>query len=253
MFRPLTFIGIFCVQGLVFAGSGSFELSLIERSCESQRPRFPASFRNHKDLRAVPALRRQHRAVLEVKDARARLHVEAQLIEIDLDRDGTCDLIITVRDPLSSGGDSEVLSTVYLAQGGKWIRYGARSALKGDRPAELSLAKYPEDENYEFADFTALEQGEKTYIVAWRYERVLNGFDGYRILELDRRAGRLQPIDKWSSPGIEIYRFFKTLKVEGGSGLRFDTLVEAAELRSACASLSRATPTLKEVCKNFKE
>lgn len=86
-----------------------------------------------------------------------------------------------------------------------------------------------------------------------RYERVLNGFDGYRILELDPRAGRLHLIDKWSSPGDEIYAFFKTLKVEGGGGSRFDSWIEVAELRALCDNTSGAAPMLNEACKKSKD
>src|SRR5689334_6054055 len=106
MIRLLMLIVIMSVHGFVPARERQSEFAIIPGGCQLQNPRFPVPYGRHKDLLGVPVSERLHRDVLDIKDEEANLHVEATLHEIDLDRDGTCDLIITIRDPITSGGDS---------------------------------------------------------------------------------------------------------------------------------------------------
>ena len=225
----------------------------VSEGCNIHDPHFPELYARIAALRNSEPTERQHLVVLAVKDKEANLNVEATLHEIDLNGDGTCDLVVTTRDPLDTGGDSEVLSTIYIAQRGGWLRIGARSAVKANYPSELDIAKFPDDENFAFSGYVSMRDQKtgKPYLVTWHVDRIVNGFEGYRILEVDMGAGTLRDVGKWSPPGIEIYKIFKTLKAESGKGMIFEPSVEATELRRICKQLAGATAALSTACREF--
>ncbi len=121
-------------------------------------------------------------------------------------------MVATVRDPLNSGADSDVLQTIYLAKPpSSWHRIGAASARQNDRLASLDLVRPGDDTQFALSEFrrVTLPGDATTYLVAWHGERIANGFDGYRFFALDRREARLQPLDHWASRCAEVYCAFK--------------------------------------------
>lgn len=229
------------------------EVNVLAPECAPQKPRFPPAYGKFPELDKAASGERTHAIVIAQKHADSGLNVEAMLQEIDLDGDGTCDVVVSVRDPISTGGDSDVLSTLYLARKGSWLRVGAQSAEKTDRPAQLDLIKAPTDNNFIFSDFAALRHRStnRTYLVTWSHERVANNPSGYQVLELAAR-GTLRALDKWTGAGADIYASFKTIKSSTGNSL-FDPEVEAKELAIVChQSGAGKSPGLLSTCRKIK-
>jgi len=159
------------------------------------------------------------------------------------------DQVIVVSDPVGTGGDRDVLATVYIANQGTWRRIGARSAAKSDRPVDLITMRTPADGNFAFDEFVALRRpGEtRTYLVAWAGARVSNGFVGYRVFEIEPAAGALVPVDKWKDDGAQLYAAFKSLSAADGRTV-FDAEIESAELRLHCNSTLPAGEGLAAAC-----
>lgn len=204
------------------------EFEALLGPCAPAKPRFPERYAALGNLKNASAKARIHTVPLLAKDPQAGLFVEATLEEIDLDQDGVCDLVATVRDPIGTGGDSDVLGTIYLARPGQpWKRVGAASAGPGDLPSSLDLVKFPADAAYVFSEFAAIRgvSGSRRYLVTWNHERVANGTAGYAVYELDVRKGLLHPLDKRKAPGAQVYAFFKTLRNADGVAL-FDPRLE---------------------------
>jgi len=202
-----------------------------EPACRPQTRRLPPLYASQVVKAPLPVNERLHLRQLAAKGAE---WVEVSLQEIDLSGSGVCDLIATVRDPLSSGGDSDVLTTIYLAKPpSDWLRVGAISARRDDRPASLDLIEYGDDEQFTFSEVRklTLPSDLTVYLVAWHDERIANGFDGYRVFALDRHEGRLRSLDRWTGKGQEVYLAFKAAGIAGG----FDSRVERDEMRHLCA------------------
>lgn len=211
-----------------------------EPLCRPQATRLPPLYARLTAKAPLPADERLHLRQLAAKGAEG---VEVSLQEIDLSGDGGCDLVATVRDPLSSGGDSDVLTTLYLAKPPSgWQRVGAASARRDDRPASLDLVGHGDDAQFAFSEFrrVALPGDATVYLVAWHSERIANGFDGYRVFALDRREARLRPLDRWTGKGSAVYQAFKATGVAGG----FDARVEQDEVRRLCAVPAASRPAL---------
>lgn len=222
--------------GSAFGQNAAEELVPVEGTCKAAEQRFPDKYAKFSKLKNVGRGQRTQRVTLLVKDRSAGLFIEATLQEIDLDNDGICDLVVTTRDPIGSGGDSDVLTSLYFSGNGPaWKRIGAASAQKSDLPSELDLMKSPDDANYAFSEFVAIRHrpSGRTYLVAWNHERVANGQPGYAILELNEGKIALHPLDKWNPPGAPIYAYFKTMKTPDGGKL-FEPQIEAGELRFLC-------------------
>ena len=199
-------------------------LGPAQDTCKSQAPRFPDIYRYPTLIKAGVG-ERLHRVGILTKSADLNLNIDAALEEVDLDADGICDIVVTVSDPIGSGGDADVLSTVYLARNHHWLRIGAKSAKK-DIPTDLDVGKFPEDADFSFSEFIALRQisSNKSYFVAWSHERIANGFGGYKVFELDF-SGRLIVLNNWNGVGAQIYQWFKTLRGPAGN-LVFDPDIE---------------------------
>ncbi len=217
-----------------------------ERACRPQSARLPPLYARLAIKAPLPANERLHLRPLATKGAEG---VEVSLQEIDLSGSGVCDLVATVRDPLSSGGDSDVLTTIYLAKPPSgWQRVGAASARRDDRPASLDLVSHRDDEKFAFSEFrrVALPGDAGVYLVAWHGERIANGFDGYRVFVLDRGEAALRPLDRWTGQGQDVYRTFNASGVAGG----FDSLVEQQELWRLCTAADQASQpaTLASAC-----
>lgn len=226
---------------------------LVTDACQPQSPRFPVGYAKYEGLRSAARDERAHRAVMATKDAQTGLQLEVAVRELDLTGDGVCDDIMVVSDPIGSGGDRDVLATVYLSGKGRWQRLGARSAVKSDRPSELNTIASPADANFAFSDYAVLRRaGEtKTYLVAWHEERVTNGFLGYRVFEIDSAAATLRPIDKWTHDGAKVYAAFKATKDSRGAML-FDPAIEVGELRALCGHIGDPSPGLAAECSRLK-
>jgi hypothetical protein len=232
--RPPFRSSLFLLATALFGGSAL--AAAAEPMCRPQATRVPPLYAR---LAAKPPLQANERLHLRQLAAKGAQGVEVSLQEIDLSGRGGCDLVATVRDPLSSGGDSDVLTTIYLAKPPSgWQRIGAASARRDDRPASLDLVGHGDDAQFAFSEFRRVTlPGDATiYLVAWHGERMVNGFDGYRVFALDRREARLQLLDHWAGKGGEVYRAFKA----GGVGGGFDVLVERQELRRRCAVADKA-------------
>jgi hypothetical protein len=113
------------------------EVDILAPECTPQKPRFPPAYGKFSELGKAASGERTH--AIAQKHADSGINIEAMVQEIDLDGDGACDVVVSVRDPISTGGDSDVLSTLYLARKGRWLRVGAQSAKKTDRPAQFDL------------------------------------------------------------------------------------------------------------------
>jgi hypothetical protein len=159
---------------------------------------------------------------------------------------------VLVSDPIGSGGDRDMLSTVYLADKGLWQRIGARTAGNSDLPSAIKTFASGDD-NFAFSDYAALRRPhqDKTYLVTSRDSRVANGFDGYRVQEIDRAAMILRPIDKWNGEGAKVYGAFKRSKDPRGYPL-FKLQIESKELLALCEESAYATPGLAAECKRLK-
>ncbi|MEO6279417.1 hypothetical protein [Roseateles sp.] len=219
---------------------GNAVAAAAEPACRPQATRLPPLYAKAATKPPLPADERLHLRQLAAKGAEG---VEVSLQEIDLSGSGACDLVATVRDPLSSGGDSDVLTTIYLAKPPSgWQRVGAVSARRDDRPASLELVGHGEDAQFAFSEFRRVTlPGDATvYLVAWHGERIANGFDGYRVFLLDRREARLRPLDRWAGKGREVYQAFKA----GGAASGFDARVEMDEIRRLCAAPAASRPAL---------
>jgi len=219
-------------------------------ACTPAGARLPPNYARLPGANKLPAQEREHRLELSGGTARDAKKVEVQIEERALGADGRCDLIISVRELISSGGDSDVLSTVYLTRpDGGWQRVGAVSARRDDRPSSLDLMRQPADERFAFSDWQVLTLKEHpglSYLMTWNHDRVANGARGYHLLELDRSAATLRSLDIWQDVGAKVYAQFKQLKSEDGRG--FDPYVEQAELRLRCAGIAAKPALLVQAC-----
>lgn len=226
---------------------------IVSGACKVQKPRFSSRYANYKGLRDAARDEREHLANIAVKDAQASMFVQASMRELDLTGNDTCDDIVVVSDPVSSGGDRDVLATVYVANNGLWHRVGAASATRTDGPSELDTRRSPADATFAFDEYVALRRPgwTKTYLIAWHSERVTNGFAGYRVLEIDLAASTLRLIDKWTGEGSKVYAAFKQTK-DTPSAESFDSAIEAQELRELCGSTNNANHSLAAECNRLK-
>lgn len=245
LLRQVAFVGL-CGATLAEAAPAGF--AMVSDDCRLAAPRFPASYAKRAELRKASGADRLHTVSLGSKKDEVGANVEATLHEIDLNGDGVCDLVVTMRDPVSSGGDSDVLSTVYLAGNRTWKRLGAVTAKRDDLPSSLDLTKSAQDEDYAFSDHAVLRDlaANRTYLIGWHSERVTNGFDGYRLYEMDAAKGELRVVDKWTGDGAKTYAAFKSLSA--GPAQRFDANVEADELRAVCPQAGTKSDSLRAAC-----
>ena len=198
---PWAFACALVASSAVQAQAAPAGYQIVGDTCQPQKPRFPARYAHFRALRGAAAVDRLHLVALATKDAEAHLDVEAQIQEIDLNGDGICDQIVFVSDPIGTGGDHYVLATIYIARKGRWQRIGARSAAKSDSPADLYTMTPPKDEQFVFGTAEALRRpgGARTFLVVWTADqRVSNGYNGYRILEVNQAVGSLVAVDKWN-------------------------------------------------------
>jgi hypothetical protein len=234
------------------------DITIASDRCHVQTPRLPKRYFSYPALHKVPINERNYSTKLFSKARKPSepgfgLEVWAQFEEMDIDGDSICDLLVTTHNYLSSGGDSDALSTVYLATSNGWSRIGAKTAEKTDLSTELDSLKVSSDENYEFSDHIVIRLKEtgKSYIIAWHYGRVANGFSGYRILEVDRINDVMKNIDKWNGVGAQIYQWFRSSKNHTGTNL-FDADLEADELRQKCRDVTVSDEGLFAACRETR-
>lgn len=219
-------------------------------ACTLGAPRLPAHYARLPGARQLPVFEREHRLDLTRRPAKDAKQIEARIEERALGADSRCDLVVTVSELISSGGDADVLSTLYLARpGGDWQRVGAASARHDDSPSLLNLVHKPNDELFVFSDWQALMLRDRpgfSYLVTWSHERVANGARGYRLLELDRGAATLRSLDIWEGMGAKVYTHYKSLKSDDGRA--FDPTIEQAELRQRCTDTGVKPALLTQAC-----
>lgn len=233
------------------------DVVLVDGPCRLHKPRWPEGYASLPALRNVSPNWREHSFKLfdkgEPSEPTFGLEVWADLKEIDVDADGVCDLVVTVKDAVSTGGDYTPLTTLYLARKNGWLRVGARTT-KRDLPAYVDPAKLASDKNYMFADYVLVKSqaSTKPYLIAWNSGRSQGGFRGYRIFEVDTAEARLRSVDKWNGPGAVLYSAFKSLKIEEPPGtMLFDPNIEAIELLLECDRVPLDNPGLTMACKKF--
>lgn len=137
--------------------------------------------------------------------------------KLEMNGDGICDWFLTSLAPLSTGGDSEVLNTLYLGSPSGWSRVGAR--IPDDKPDGLGWGNaWNEQANFAFSSDAPVsiwdQKNRTTYFIGWydgrRYGRRFND-RGYRIYRWDKPRNTLQELDKWEpgSPATQVYAFFR--------------------------------------------
>lgn len=168
---------------------------------------------------------------------------------IDVNNDGNCDWYVTALAPLSTGGDRDILNTIYLSQKNGWSRIGA--SIPDDMPDELGAGKSTtEQKHYLFGEDIAVIHDladNINYLITAFYERDIqrDGKPGYRIFAWDKRIRTLALLDKWEpgSKAAAVYAYFKSNGASsttisgkvGDDGIdRFDPAIEAFELQQAC-------------------
>ena len=195
-----------------WAEAGDAPVLAATTNCAVQTPRFPRAYAKVAARRNAPNGAREHSVPLSAKgkpgEPADNLQIWADVSEVDLDGDGTCDLIATVLNQLSSGGDSAALTTLYLARRGGWRRIGPSTVADETRSTEIDVVKAQDDENYQFSEAVAVRHGYTPILVAWRSSRIVDGFDGYRVLQLDEGRRRLVPLDRRRDVGAAVWRWF---------------------------------------------
>jgi len=167
----------------------------------------------------------------------------------DIDNDGYCDWYLNAGAPLSTGGDRDSINTIYLGRKDGWLRIGA--TVPANKPDELGVGNTTEEQkHYMFGEEIGVihDAGEKAnYLVTVFHDRhVWRGSKpGYLVQVWDANKKTLRMLDKWEpkSKAAEVYAFFKAhgarLPAEKNAApedtvLRFDSDIEAFEMRQAC-------------------
>jgi hypothetical protein len=172
-----------------------------------------------------------------------------EFFRLDINNDGKCDWYLNASTPLSTGGDSDSINTIYLGQPNGWSRIGA--AVPDDKPDELGFGSTIADQKrYLFGEEPGIvhdASGNTNYLVTAFFDRhdQRSRKPGYRIFVWDQDKKNLRLLDKWQpgSKGADVYAFFKQhgayspstkdTKAQGTT-LTFDPDVEAFELEQAC-------------------
>jgi hypothetical protein len=182
-----------------------------------------------------------------------------QFSRIDINNDGYCDWYLNASAPMSTGGDSDSINTIYLGQKNGWLRIGA--SIPDNKPDQLGSGNaYDEQKRYLFGDEVGV-----LHDASAKINYLITAFDnrnvqhqnkpGYRIFIWDSDKKTLRLLDKWEpgSKAAEVYGFFKahgawvpapTTVAPADRILHFDPQVEAFELEQACnpASPQRSFP-----------
>lgn len=247
---PLVLLGAFAnTQAATERG----DYQIVPEACTPQKPRFPKAYAKFPAVRLGAMNERYRQFKVDDKIPDSGLSIEARLQEIDLTGNGTCDLIVIIGDLISTGGDSAELATLYLADKGKWLRIGARSA-KSDLPSNVDTMHAPTDANFEFSEYLVMRrpEGGPTYLIAWRSGRVTNGFMGFRIYEIDPSRAELRLVDKWNGKGAEVYAAFKNARYPGNRWESYGQDAETEELHELCKTPPKSNPGLTTACANLK-
>jgi hypothetical protein len=168
---------------------------------------------------------------------------------IDINSDGYCDWYINASAPMSTGGDSDSINTIYLGRKNDWLRIGA--SVPDDKPDEFGYGKtVAEQKSYLSGDEIAViydATDKANYLITAFHDRNLQRENrpGYRIMNWDADKKSLRLLDKWEpgSKASEVYAFFKVhgAQIPAAKAVepedkiqRFDPDIEAFELAQAC-------------------
>jgi hypothetical protein len=137
--------------------------------------------------------------------------------KFDLNNDGICDWFVTNLAPLSTGGDSLAINTIYLGQQNSWLRIGAK--MPDSSPDTLGAGRSMDDwDNYSFSARTLIQvvdkSSKKSYFIGTFDSRSTGARDfskGYTVYEWDNKKRNLTVLDKWEqgSAAEAAYAFFK--------------------------------------------
>jgi len=172
--------------------------------------------------------------------------------KLDINGDGLCDWYVISLAPYSSGGDSGVLNTVYVASPKGWIRLGA--VIPDDKPDGLgwgTSSQYQSEFSFSSEMLLSLwdQKTGKPYLIGWFESRRYSGRqdqDGYHIYIWDSVKNKLKELDKWQpqSAAAQVYAFFKKNGAVDTSTtgidrlVNFDPKIEKDELEKGCSNES---------------
>jgi len=186
--------------------------------------------------------------------------------KLDINGDGICDWFLTASSPLSSGGDRNVLNTLYLgSRNKKWHRIGAE--MPNHKPDILGAGKSnDQQDDYTFSSETPFVLWDKkskiSYFIGYFYTRTYGKPDqkGYEIYIWNAEQKNLQELDKWEkgSAAEKVYAYFKqhgavdpTIEEGENNIAQFDQDLENSEIRIKCMNkeLLERSSGLAERCK----
>jgi len=186
--------------------------------------------------------------------------------KLDINGDGICDWFVTASSPLSSGGDSDILNTLYFGRKNKkWQRLGAE--IPNTLPDELGWGKASDQrDDYTFSSETPFVLWDKkskiSYFIGYFYTRTYGKpyQKGYEIYIWNAEQNNLQELDKWEkgSAAEKVYAYFKqhgavdpTIEDGENNIAQFDQDLEDSEIITKCMNeeLLERSSGLAERCK----
>ena len=191
-------------------------------------------------------------------------------VKLDINGDGICDWFVTASSPLSSGGDSNVLNTLYLgSRNKKWRRIGAE--IPNHKPDILGAGRSnDQQDDYTFSSETPFvlwdRKSKISYFIGYFYTRTYGKpyQKGYEVYIWNAEQKNLQKLDKWEkgSAAEKVYAYFKQhgavdpIIEEGENNIaQFDQDLEDSEARAKCSNkeLLEHSSGLAEFCKTSEK
>lgn len=270
-------LGVILSAGLMGAQAKELQLSLDVPQCKTLpgKPlpdRYYKVAKEWKEFSWVEAVKSTDWSAEGGGDERldgSRMYDWYTFSKLDLDGDGVCDWLVTMFAPYSTGGDRDVLNTLYLGSPGGWNRIG--SSIPKNRPDGLGWGdSINQQRDFSFSSedpLVILDKGSQTrYIIGYFNYRAYSGkFDqgGYYIYVWDAHAKTLRELNKWKpgSAAAQVYDFFKRHGAvdpteTGKSRIQaFDPEIEKYEFRRYCSPMFVNTRAagFAQACKEYKE
>ncbi len=199
----------------------------------------------------------------------ARLYNWHTFAKIDINGDGTCDWFLTSLAPYSSGGDSDVLNTLYMGASTGWRRVGAEIAESKPDVLGAGASNYQQAQ-FAFSSDAPLivwdESNKAPYLIGWfdtRHSTGRQDQEGYHVYRWSKIKNNLEELDKWvpNSTAAQVYTYFKqhgavNIAQTGISRIsEFDPLIEQSEFDNRCGDegLLKRAIHFAEACKSRKK
>lgn len=175
-------------------------------------------------------------------------------IKLDINNDGWCDWFTTSLAPVSTGGDSITLNTLYFGGPTGWKRFGA--TIPKDKPDGLGWGKSSsEQQNYSYSSEPPLiirdASTNRNYLIGSYNYRSVSGHPGYHIYSWNKKKHTLTHLNKWlpGSVGYQVYAYFKQHgavdPTEEKSSIdrivKFNPEIEKRELSLKCGAINEKT------------